>query len=77
MDKDRMKQAIKMLRTTSITRNNFERKTNLQGRFLFNLKDDDGNLIGSSQLYDSEAGMENGINNLQNRLAFMKELDTL
>ncbi len=41
----------------------FERKTNFDGKFLFNLKNDKGQLIGSSKLYDSEAGLENGINN--------------
>ncbi|NJB69677.1 hypothetical protein GGR42_000139 [Saonia flava] len=47
----------------------FERKTNHNGKFLFNLKDKKGNLIGSSQLYNSEAGMENGIKNIKNSLA--------
>ena len=47
----------------------YERKTNHEGEFLFNVKDADGQLIGSSQLYNSEAGMENGINNLKIRLA--------
>ncbi|WP_299432755.1 YegP family protein [uncultured Maribacter sp.] len=41
----------------------FERKTNFDGKFLFNLKNKKGQLIGSSKLYDSEAGLENGINN--------------
>lgn len=48
--------------------NIFERKTNHQGKFLFNLKDRTGNIIGSSQLYSSEAGMENGIKNTKNSL---------
>jgi len=69
IDKNQMDIIIKMLSTTPITRNHFERKTNLEGKFLFNLKDEDGNLIGTSQLYDSEMGMENGIKNLRNRLA--------
>ena len=56
----------------NLTRNHFERKTNHSGQFLFNLKDNDGNLIGQSQFYDSEMGMENGIKNLQNRLEELK-----
>lgn len=43
-----------------------ERKTNHQGKFLFQLKDVNGSILGSSQLYSSEAGMENGIKNLKN-----------
>lgn len=46
----------------------FERKTNHNGKFLFNLKAENGQLIGSSQLYSSEAGMENGIKNLKNSI---------
>ena len=43
----------------------FERKTNFEGKFLYNLKNEHGNLIGQSQLYSSEAGLENGITNLK------------
>ena len=55
----------------------FERKTNHEGKFLFNLKNNDGDLIGQSQLYSSEAGMENGINNLKKRVATLKYPDAL
>lgn len=44
----------------------FERKTNHNGEFLFSLKDDTGRIIGNSECYTSEAGMENGIKNLKN-----------
>lgn len=47
----------------------FERKTDYSGKFLFNLKNLNGQIIGSSQMYDSEAGMENGINNVKNSIA--------
>ena len=46
----------------------FERKTNFDGKFLFNLKNKQGQLIGSSKLYDSEAGLENGINNAKDSI---------
>ncbi|MGB5238753.1 MAG: YegP family protein [Flavobacteriaceae bacterium] len=45
--------------------NIIERKTNYDGNFVFNLKDASGKVIGKSLLYNSEAGMENGINNLK------------
>ena len=43
----------------------FERKTNHNGEFLFSLKDINGKIIGNSECYNSEAGMENGIKNLK------------
>ena len=46
----------------------FERQTSHQGQFLFRLKDFSGKILGSSQLYNSEAGMENGIKNLRNSI---------
>jgi uncharacterized protein YegP (UPF0339 family) len=53
----------------------FERKTNHQGKFLFQLRGTDGLIIGISQLYNSEAGMENGIKNLKNRIAALRGTD--
>jgi uncharacterized protein YegP (UPF0339 family) len=47
----------------------FERRTDHEGKFLFNLKDLSGRVIGNSRRYSSEAGMENGIKNLKNRIA--------
>nr|WP_245224787.1 YegP family protein [Pseudozobellia sp. WGM2] len=61
----------------SFNRNHFERKTNNTGQFFFNLNDDKANLIGTSQLYDSEMGMENGIKNLTNRIVLLKEENNL
>ncbi|SIQ75420.1 YegP family protein [Maribacter ulvicola] len=46
----------------------FERKTNTDGKFLVELKNSSGKVIGSSGLYSSEAGMENGILNISNSL---------
>lgn len=44
----------------------FERKTAANGKFHFNLKAGNGQIIGSSQMYASEAGMENGIDSVKN-----------
>jgi len=55
--------------------NKIERKTNYNGKFLFSLKNDTGSLIGNSQLYQSEAGMENGIKNLMNRIRSLSDVD--
>ncbi|MGB5387365.1 MAG: YegP family protein [Eudoraea sp.] len=55
----------------------FERKTYHRGNFLFNLNDKKGQLIGNSQLYGSEAGMENGIKNLKKRIAALNNSQNL
>jgi hypothetical protein len=46
----------------------FERKTNTDGKFLVELKNHNGMTVGTSGLYTSEAGMENGILNISNSL---------
>lgn len=46
----------------------FERKTDYEGKFLFHLKNADRVLIGKSGIFESEAGMENGIKHLKKRL---------
>ena len=47
----------------------FERKTAANGKFYFNLKASNGQVIGSSQLYESEAGMETGISSIKTNAA--------
>ena len=47
----------------------FERKTNTSGEFLFSILNSNRQIIGNSQLYSSEAGMENGIKNLKKRIS--------
>jgi len=39
----------------------FEKKTAKNGKFHFNLKSTNGQIIGSSQMYAGESGMNNGI----------------
>lgn len=64
-NKDEVKRTVKYLGSLNESQAIFERKTNHDGKFLFNLKSPDGLLIGQSLLYDSEAGLENGIKNLK------------
>ncbi|WP_025743465.1 YegP family protein [Aquimarina pacifica] len=47
----------------------YERKTSKDGKFYFNLKAGNGQIIGSSQMYSSESGMENGINSVKENTA--------
>ncbi len=48
----------------------FERKTNHEGKFVIYLKNRDGDTIGESKTYTSEAGMENGIKNIRKLLSY-------
>jgi uncharacterized protein YegP (UPF0339 family) len=43
----------------------FEKKTAKNGKFHFNIKSSNGQIIGSSQMYAAEAGMNNGIASVQ------------
>lgn len=45
-----------------------ERKTDYNGKFLFNLRNKKGKVVGKSGLFSSEAGMENGIKHLLKRM---------
>ncbi|WP_419211175.1 YegP family protein [Maribacter sp. X9] len=66
---DSMKSSLKALKQNEgINSKLFERKTNTEGKFLVALKNTSGEIIGSSGLYSSEAGMENGILNISNSL---------
>ncbi|MBO9591969.1 MAG: YegP family protein [Niabella sp.] len=44
---------------------NFERKTSSNGKPFFNLKAGNGQVIGKSELYESEAARENGIESVK------------
>ncbi len=45
--------------------NRFDRKTSTNGKFYFNLKASNGQVIGSSQMYESEASRDNGIDSVK------------
>ncbi len=45
--------------------NSFERKTAKNGKFHFNVKSTNGQIIGSSQMYAAESGMNNGIESVR------------
>lgn len=64
-DEAKVKDAISTIKNSKESQFAFERKTNHEGKFLFEMRNCDGKLIGKSLHYDSEAGMENGIKNLK------------
>lgn len=76
-NKKMAEEAVSSLQALKRNRNTFERRTNHNGKFLFSISNNSGELIGSSQLYQSEAGMENGIKNLINRINSLSDLNQL
>lgn len=76
-NENEVRQIIQNLSVIQQSRSVFERKTNHNGEFLFNLKNLNGELIGTSQSYGSEAGMENGIKNLKKRILDLSNLNQL
>lgn len=57
---------IESVRTHSQDDSKFERNGAKDGRCYFNLKAGNGQIIGTSQMYESENGMENGIESVKN-----------
>lgn len=57
--------------------NCWERKVAKNGKHYFNLKSTNGQIIGSSQMYASESGMENGIKSIKENApgAAIKEVE--
>ncbi|HAO06420.1 YegP family protein [Chryseobacterium gambrini] len=57
---------IESVRKNSQDDSKFERLTSKDDRFYFNLKATNGQIIGSSQMYESDNGMEKGIESVKN-----------
>lgn len=58
---EQVKKEIENVKLNAMNMSRYERKTSSDGKFYFNLKDPTGTILGRSQMYASEAGMENGI----------------
>ena len=52
---------VESVKKNSVEDKRFDRKTAANGKFHFNLKATNGQIIGSSQMYEAEGGVENGI----------------
>jgi len=57
---------IESVRTNSADDSKFERKVSSNNKFYFNLKATNGQVIGTSEMYESEAGRDNGIESVKN-----------
>lgn len=56
---------IESVRKNSQDDARFERKESTNGKFYFNLKASNGQIIGSSEMYESAAASENGIESVK------------
>ena len=56
---------IESVRTNSADDARFDRQTAANGKFYFNLKAGNGQVVGSSQMYESEASRDNGIESVK------------
>lgn len=57
---------IESVKVNSQDDNRFERKTSANNKPYFNLKASNGQIIGNSEMYESQAAMENGIQSVKN-----------
>ena len=56
---------IESVRKNATVAERFDKKTASNGKFHFNLKSTNGQVVGSSQMYESESGCDNGIASVQ------------
>ena len=64
-DKAGTKNGIESVRKNGADDGKFERKTSSNGKPFFNLLAGNGQVIGSSEMYESEASRENGIESVK------------
>jgi len=60
---------IESVKKNSQDDSKFERKTSSDGKPYFNLKASNGQVIGNSEMYESEASRENGIESVKKNAA--------
>ncbi|MGH2665154.1 YegP family protein [Flavobacterium sp.] len=56
---------IESVRKNSQEDDRFERKTSSNDKYYFNLKASNGQIIGTSEMYESAAGRDNGIESVK------------
>jgi uncharacterized protein YegP (UPF0339 family) len=57
---------IESVRTNSAIDGRFDSQMSMNGKYFFNLKASNGQVVGSSQMYESEATRDNGIESVKN-----------
>jgi uncharacterized protein len=56
---------IESVKTNSADDSKFDKKTSTNEKYYFNLKASNGQIIGTSQMYESAAGRDNGIESVK------------
>lgn len=56
---------IESVKTNSRDDSKFDKKESSNGKYYFNLKASNGQIIGSSEMYESAAGRDNGIESVK------------
>jgi uncharacterized protein len=67
---------INSVKSNAADDNRYERKVSTNGKPYFNLKAGNGQVIGTSELYESEAGRDNGIESVKKNAADAETEDT-
>ncbi|MBB5439258.1 hypothetical protein HDC92_002945 [Pedobacter sp. AK017] len=66
---------IESVRKNSQDDNKFDRKTSSNGKPYFNLKASNGQVIGNSEMYESDTSRENGIESVKKNAAIAEVSD--
>ena len=64
--KNNAENGIESVKRNALDDAKFDRKTSSNGKSYFNLKATNGQIIGSSQMYETEASRDNGIESVKN-----------
>lgn len=56
---------VESVRKNASDDSKYERKNSSNGKYYFNLKAGNGQIIGISEMYESSAGMENGVESIK------------
>ncbi|MGX7668852.1 YegP family protein [Flavobacterium pedocola] len=60
------KNGIESVQTNSQIDSRYDKKESTNGKFYFNLKSANGQIIGTSEMYESKAGRDGGITSVKN-----------
>lgn len=67
---------VASVKKNSIVAERFDKLIASNGKFYFNLKATNGQIIGTSEMYESEAGRNNGITSVQKNAPHAEVVDT-
>lgn len=74
--KENCKKGIESVKKNSLNDGRFERKMSSSGKYFFNLKAVNGQVIGTSEMYESDANREKGIASVKKNAPTADVVDT-